>query len=97
MQKPRFSVTRCYDNPKRWNVYFNSSKPFLGHSIQDILEKLQYQVLSNTPSLKVFRSKDIRLTWHKQGFIQVDTYSPLFQDTKDIEHLIKDIIDFIKK
>lgn len=63
------------------------------HSIQKMLVKRQYKVLATTPSLKVFRSKEVRLTCHIQGLIQIDSYSSSIQKVEDIEHLIKDIFD----
>lgn len=92
MNVPKFTVNRCSKNPKRWNVYFDTSKPFNLRTIQQLLEKKQYQVLATTPSVSVFRSKKARLTWHTQGFIQVDLYDPSIQNSKDIKHLIKDIL-----
>jgi len=89
----KFSVNRCSNNPHRWNVYFNDFPPFNMHSINKILEKLQYQVLAATPKILVVRSKKARLTWHNEGFIQVDMYNQSSCDMNDIEHLIKDILD----
>ncbi len=93
MVKPKFSVTRCTNHPQRWNVYFNKSLPYDMHSIRQILEKHQYQVLATTPSVLVVRAKEARLTWHNEGFIQVDMYNQSSCDVEDIEHLIKDIFD----
>ena len=93
MIEPKFSVTRCSNNPQRWNVYFNNSTPFDMQSIRQILEKHQYQVLATSPSIMVVRSKEARLTWHNEGIIQVDMYNQSSCDVKDIEHLIKDILD----
>ena len=63
------------------------------HSIRQIFEKDQYQVLATTPNILVVRSKKVRLTWHKEGFIQVDMYNQTSYDVQDIEHLIKDILE----
>ena len=93
MIKHRFSVTRCSNNPQRWNVYFNNNTPLNMHSIRQILEKHQYQVLVSTPNILVVRSKKARLTWHNEGFIQVDMYNQSSCEMNDIEHLIKDILD----
>ncbi len=93
MAIPNFSVNRCSNNSQRWNVYFNSSKPFHMHSIQEILEKKHYQILATTPNITVFRSKDVRLTCYTEGLIQVDLYDSSKKGLKDIEHLIKDIFD----
>ncbi|UCG02350.1 MAG: hypothetical protein JSW11_22530 [Candidatus Heimdallarchaeota archaeon] len=93
MIKPKFSVTRCPNNPQRWNVYFNNSTPFDSQSIRKKLEKKQFQVLATTPNILVVRSKEARLTWHIEGLIQVDIYNHSSYDVKDIEHLIKDIFD----
>ncbi|MFX1284414.1 MAG: hypothetical protein ACFFB5_12200 [Promethearchaeota archaeon] len=89
-----FSVNRCSNNPQRWNVYFNNLKPFHIHSIREILEKKQYQILAATPNVTVFRSKEVRLILHSEGLIQVDLYDSSKKGVKDIEHLIKDIFDF---
>ena len=97
MNATNFSVNRCYDNPQRWNVYFNNFKPFHMHSIREKLKKKQYQILATTPNLTVFRSKEVRLTLHSEGFIQIDLYDSSKKGVKDIEHLIKDILDFNKK
>lgn len=62
-------------------------------SIHRLLEKHQYQVIASTPNILVVRSKEARLTWHNEGFVQVDMYKQASCDAKDIEHLIKDILD----
>lgn len=93
MIKPKFSVTRCSNNPHLWNVYFNNSPPFDMQLIRQILEKHPYQVLATTPSILVVRSKEARLTWHNEGLIQVDMNNQSSYNVKDIEHLIKDILD----
>jgi hypothetical protein len=71
MTQLKFSVTRCSNNPQRWNVYFNNKSPLNMHSIRQIFEKDQYQVLATTPNILVVRSKEARLTCHKEGYIQV--------------------------
>ena len=93
MTKPNFAVTRCSNNPHRWNVHFNNSTSFNMHSIRQQLEKHQFQVLATSPSVLVVRSKEARLTWHNEGLIQVDMYNHSSCDVNDIEHLIKDILD----
>ena len=41
----------------------------------------------------VVHSKKARFTWHNEGFIQVDIYNQLSYNVKDIEQLIKDILE----
>ncbi|MFX0206525.1 MAG: hypothetical protein ACFFDT_11115 [Candidatus Hodarchaeota archaeon] len=93
MTELKLSVTRCSNNPHRWNVYFNNPTPFNILSIRQQLEKQQIQVLASTPNILVVRSKKARLTWHNEGFIQVDMYDRTSCDVQDIEHLIKDILE----
>lgn len=56
------------------------------------LKKSQFQELSLTPNVVVFRSKDLRLTWHYQGLVQVDLYYESSENKKNIEYLIKEIL-----
>jgi hypothetical protein len=90
---PIISIARCSKNPQRWYVSFpNVSEPFHMPTIRQLLEKRQYQVLANTPNVNVFRNKEVRLTWHSHGLIQVDLYNHELQSVKNIEHLIKEIL-----
>lgn len=69
-----FSVKPCSSNPSRWYVYFDRSTPWDMDRIKTRLEQLNYQVLTATPRIMVFRSPQVRLTCHSYGFIQVDVY-----------------------
>ena len=89
----KFSVTRCSNNPNRWNVYFRDFPPFHMRKVRQILEKHHYEVLATSSSVIVVRSKEFRLTWHNEGIIQLDVYNQLSFDLNDIEHLIKEILD----
>ncbi|MFW9903614.1 MAG: hypothetical protein ACFFFH_04730 [Candidatus Thorarchaeota archaeon] len=93
MTELKLSVTPCSNNPQRWNVYLNNTRPLNMQLIRQIFEKDQYQVLTTTPNILVVRSKKARLTWHNEGFIQVDMYNQTSCDVQDIEHLIKDILE----
>jgi hypothetical protein len=61
-------------------------------TIKQMLEKQQYQVLATTPNVNVFRNKEVRLTWHSHGLIQVDLYNHKLQSAKNIEQLINEIL-----
>lgn len=74
-------------------MYFNNPTPFNILPIRQKLEKQQIQVLPSTPNILVVRSKEARLTWHNEGFIQVNMYDQTSCDVQDIEHLIKDILE----
>ncbi len=89
----KFSVEACSNNPYRWYVSFDLITPFSLPTIEKMLLKQQFQLLASTPSIKVFRSNEIRLTWHKQGLIQIDLYNSKVRSAKDIEQLIKEILD----
>jgi hypothetical protein len=69
-----FTVKPCSNNPSRWYVYFDRSTPWDLNGIKTRLEQLDYQVLTTTPKIMVFRSPQVRLTCHSYGFIQVDVY-----------------------
>jgi hypothetical protein len=69
-----FRVKPCSNNPSRWYVYFDRSIPWDMDRIKTRLEHLDYQVLTTTPRIMVFRSPQVRLTCHSYGFIQVDVY-----------------------
>jgi hypothetical protein len=62
------------------------------HIIIQSLKKSQFQELALTPSVVVFRSKDLRLTWHHQGLVQVDIYNESGENKENIEYLIKEIL-----
>ena len=92
MNTPKISVKRCSNNPRRWYVSFNASKPSSMQLVLQSLEKRHYQVLASTPSISVFQSKGTHLTWHTHGLIQVDTNNTILQNPQDIEQFIKEIL-----
>ena len=95
-----FSVRICDKNPHRWYVSFSLSKPFLLADIKVTLEENNYSTLATTPNIMVFRGKNVKLTWHSQGLIQIDYYDRNIQNEKHVitfvQHLI-DKFDFLKK
>ena len=92
MNMPKISVKRCSNNPRRWYVSFNASKPFNMQLVLKSLEKRHYQALATTPSISVFQSKGTRLTWHNHWLIQVDSNNSILQNPQDIEQFIKEIL-----
>ncbi len=92
MNTPKISTKRCSNNPYRWYISFKASKPSSMQLVLQSLKKRHYQVLATTPSISVFQSKGIRLTWHTHGLIQVDSYNSILQNPQDIEQLIKEIL-----
>lgn len=91
MKNHKFIVKRCSNNPSRWYVSFKSLKQFKLSIVEETLVKLNYKVLTTTPSVMVFKSQKIRLTWHSHGLIQVDLYELNIETTERIEQLINQI------
>ncbi|MFX0088177.1 MAG: hypothetical protein ACFFAU_21160 [Candidatus Hodarchaeota archaeon] len=87
-----FTIKPCSNNARRWYVSFNPSRKFQLQKVKEILVKKQYQVLTITPTVMVFKLENIRLTWHSQGLIQVDMYGTNIETSKGIEQLIKEIL-----
>lgn len=52
-----------------------------------------FTILADTPSVVVFHSSLHRLTWHRQGMIQVDIYASNGTKKDNIEQLINHILE----
>ena len=92
MNAPSFTIKPCSNNPRRWYVSFNPPTKFQLPKVKESLVKNQYNVLTTTPTVMVFKLKNTRLTWHSQGLIQVDMYESNIETSKEIEQLIKEIL-----
>jgi hypothetical protein len=88
-----FSVRLCDKNPNRWYISFSLSKPFLMANIKEALEKDNYSTLATTPNIMVFRGKNIKMTWHSQGLIQIDYYDRKIQNEQHVITFVQDLID----
>ncbi len=88
-----FSVRICDKNPHRWYISFSMSKPFSMKDIKEVLEQKKYSTLAATPSIMVFRGKNVKITWHSQGLIQVDYYDKKKQSEQDIITFVEQLID----
>ncbi|MHA1236623.1 MAG: hypothetical protein ACTSR4_05355 [Candidatus Hodarchaeales archaeon] len=88
-----FSVRICDKNPHRWYISFSLSKPFSMKNIKETLEQEGYSTLATTPNIMVFRGKDVKLTWHSQGLIQIDYYDKKIQNEQHIITFVQVIID----
>ncbi|MHA2075892.1 MAG: hypothetical protein ACW97X_14825 [Candidatus Hodarchaeales archaeon] len=92
MKTYKFSVNQCSNNPSRWYVSFNSENIFQLSIVEQALVKLNYKVLTITPSIMVLKSENVRLTWHSHGLIQVDLYDLHIETSEGIEQLINEIL-----
>jgi hypothetical protein len=90
-----FSVKICDNNPYRWYISFNLTKPFSLGTIRQSLEAKSYRTLASTPSVMVFRSDDVKLTWNSHGLLQVDFNDKQKRSVNTVEDYIKDLIKFI--
>ena len=95
MNDPKFSVKQCSNNPRRWYVSFKPKEKFHLSLVEQALIKKQFNVLINTPTVMVFKSKNLRLTWHCRGLIQVDLYELDIETSKEIEQLINEIFGYM--
>jgi len=62
-------------------------------NIKETLEQEGYSTLATTPNIMVFRGKDVKLTWHSQGLIQIDYYDKKIQNEQHIITFVQVIID----
>ena len=92
LSSKKFSINPCSNNPQRWYVNFKLKEPFNLQNIKHTLSNSNYKVLADTPSVVVLRSEFYRLTWHRQGMIQVDSYKGNVENKDNIEHLINQIL-----
>ncbi len=92
MKSYKFIVNRCSNNPSRWYISFKSLKQLRLSKVEETLVKMNYKVLTTTPSVMVFKSQKLRLTWHSHGLIQVDLYDLNIETTEGIEQLINEIL-----
>lgn len=92
MKSYKFIVNRCSNNPSRWYVSFKSLIQLRLSKVEETLVKMNYKVLTTTPSVMVFKSQKLRLTWHSHGLIQVDLYELNIETTEGIEQLINEIL-----
>jgi len=88
-----FSVRLCDKNPHRWYISFSLSKPFSMQKIKETLEQENYSTLASTPNIMVFRGKEVKLTWHSQGLIQIDYYDRKMQKEQRIVKFVQRLID----
>ncbi|MHA1213835.1 MAG: hypothetical protein ACTSPG_00880 [Candidatus Hodarchaeales archaeon] len=88
-----FEISQCTKNPRRWYVYLKIKRPFDLEKVNTHLQGLNYSRLIDTPSVSVFRSESIKLTWHRRGLIQLDTNKDISFSKADIEQLIKQILN----
>ena len=61
--------------------------------IKEILEQENYSTLAATPNIMVFRGKDVKLTWHSQGLVQIDYYDRKIQNEKHVITFVQNLID----
>jgi len=90
-----FSVNICDNNPYRWYVSFNRTKPFALDIIKRSLEKISYRTLASTPTVVVFQSDDVKLTWHSHGLLQIDFNDKQERLTTTVEDYIKKLLEFV--
>ena len=88
-----FSVRICDKNPHRWYASFSLSKPFLLADIKVALEEDNYSTLATTPNIMVLRGKNVKMTWHSQGLIQIDYYDRKKQNEHHVITFVQDLID----
>ncbi len=67
-----YSIKKCDKNPFRWYISFKQTKPFSLRKIKQVLERNSYRTLATTPTVMVFESNSLRLTWNSYGLLQVD-------------------------
>ncbi|MHA1993283.1 MAG: hypothetical protein ACW97Z_01960 [Candidatus Hodarchaeales archaeon] len=91
---PNFSVKICDNNPSRWYISFKQVKQFSLGTIKHNLEKISYQTLASTPTVMVFRSDDVKLTWHSHGLLQVDFNDEQERLVHNVEAYIKELLTF---
>lgn len=61
--------------------------------VKKLMSGKDFTILADTPSVVVFRSSLYRLTWHRQGMIQIDIYDSIGTKKDNIEQLIKHILE----
>ncbi len=88
-----FSVRICDKNPHRWYISFPLSKPFSMVDIKEALEKDNYSTLATTPNIMVFRGKNVKMTWHSQGLVQIDYYDRKIQNEQHVITFVQHLID----
>ena len=55
------------------------------------MESLNFQLTVKTPTILVYNNKRIRTTFHKDGLIQVDSFTGTFPET-DIESIASTLL-----
>ncbi|MHA1975935.1 MAG: hypothetical protein ACW98F_11450 [Candidatus Hodarchaeales archaeon] len=91
----KFSVKICDYNPFRWYISFNITKPFSLGKIKHSLEQKSYRTLASTPTVMVFRSKSVQLTWNSHGLLQVDFNDKQLQKKDAVEDFVKELLEFV--
>lgn len=61
--------------------------------IKEALEQEKYSTLAATPNIMVFRGKNVKITWHSQGLIQIDFYDIKMQSEQNIITFVEQLID----
>ena len=93
MDALNFSINPCKSNPYRWYIYFSITSPFNMEQVKKLMIGNDFTILADTPSVIVFRSSIYRLTWHRQGMIQIDIYTSKETKKDNIEQLINHILE----
>ena len=62
-------------------------------NIKKALEQENCSTLATTPNIMVFRGKDVKLTWHSQGLIQIDYYDKKIQNEHHIITFMQDLLN----
>ncbi len=88
-----FSVKICDKNSHRWYISFSPPKPFIMADIKEALEKDNYSTLATTPNIMVFSGKNVKLTWHSQGLIQIDYHDRKIQNEQHVITFVQHLID----
>ena len=90
-----FLVKICDNNPYRWYVSFNRTKPFSLRTIKHNLERNSYQTLASTPTVMVFRSESVRLTWNSHGLVQMDFSDRQVRKITIVEKFVKELLELV--
>ncbi|NHK32631.1 MAG: hypothetical protein FK730_14860 [Asgard group archaeon] len=84
-----FSVKICDTNPQRWYVSYKFQESPSLTTVKMILQKEEYVLLADTPTIIVFQHKKMKLTWNKHGLIQIDLNDNKIHNQDTIENLVE--------
>ncbi len=84
-----YTITKCKNAKHRWNIHLRQTLDMA--DIIKSLESANLQLAAKTPTILVYNNKRIRVTFYKDGLIQVDSLTGTFPET-EIELILSAIL-----